>query len=137
MRTLACLALAASAGFAQAGKPPMPGNGDGPWAHRVLLATSKDGLSWEVGPMIAESASVPELFEDREGRAIVLFVDGKKFEMGAFRETADGKWERVATNLKGVDANVVAVEGGFRAYVKSGLKGEVDVYESKDGLDWK
>jgi hypothetical protein len=58
---------------------PMPtgaAGGDGPWNHRVLLATSKDGLNWKIGrEVVAEQASVPELFMGPEGSPIILFAD--------------------------------------------------------------
>ena len=50
-----------------------PRGNDGPWNHRVLLASSKDGLAWAVGnEIIAEHASVPELFLGPDGRPILL-----------------------------------------------------------------
>jgi len=114
---------------------------DGPWNHRVLLATSDDGLNWVVQPQIlAERASVPELFLDREGRPTILFVDasGAQEGIGAMQQEADGSWRRVKTNLRGVDPNVVRLaDGTFRAYVKSGPDGSIATYASSDGLDWR
>jgi hypothetical protein len=113
---------------------------DGPWNHRVLLATSEDGLRWTVQPeILAERASVPELFLDPEGRPTILFVDASEApeRLGALRRDHDGSWKRVATNLRGVDPNIVRLEdGSYRAYVKAGLDGTIDVYASEDGLDW-
>lgn len=125
--SIACLALAAAAQ-------------DGPWNHRVLLARSGDGLQWTVQPgVLAERASVPELFLDPEGRPTILFVDasGRPEAIGAMQQDADGAWRRVPTNLKGVDPNVVRLEDGtYRAYVKAGLDGAIAAFASEDGLNW-
>lgn len=114
---------------------------DGPWNHRVLVAASADGLNWTVQPQIlAEKASVPELFLDPEGRPTVLFVDASSApeRMGAIQQSADGSWRRVPTNLRGVDPNVVRLDDGtYRAYVKAGLDGSIAAYASTDGLNWQ
>lgn len=113
---------------------------DGPWNHRVLLAASDDGLRWTIRPeILAERASVPELFLDPEGRPTILFVDasGARQIIGALRQNPEGAWQRVATNLQGVDPNVVRLDDGtYRAYVKAGLDGAVAAYASQDGLNW-
>lgn len=130
-RAAAALALVALTAAAQ----------DGPWNHRVLLATSADGLNWTVQPQVlAEKASVPELFLDPEGRPTVLFVDagGAVGRIGALRQEADGDWRRVDTNLNEVDPNVVRLaDGSYRAFVKSGLEGAMAAYASTDGLNWR
>ncbi len=114
---------------------------DGPWNHRVLLAVSDDGLSWVVRPQIlAERASVPELFLDPDGRPTMLFVDagGAREGIGAMQQDPGGSWRRVPTNLPGVDPNVVRLaDGTYRAYVKSGRDGAVAAYASSDGLSWR
>lgn len=130
-RLLAALLLAALPAVAQ----------DGPWNHRVLVATSGDGLNWTLEPQIlAEKASVPELFLNPEGRPTVLFVDasGARERIGAMEQDAGGSWRRVETNLRGVDPNVVRLaDGSYRAYVKAGLDGAIAAYASQDGLDWE
>lgn len=114
---------------------------DGPSNHRVLLATSGDGLNWTLEPpILAEKASVPELFLNPEGRPTVLFVDasGARERIGAMEQDADGSWRRVEINLRGVDPNVVRLaDGSHRAYVKARLDGAIAAYASKDGLDWE
>ncbi len=113
---------------------------DGPWNHRVLLATSSDGLSWVVQPQtLAERASVPELFLGPNGQPTILFVDasGAREGIGALRQDGGGVWRRVETNLREVDPNVVRLaDGSYRAYVKSGLDGAMAAYSSMDGLNW-
>jgi hypothetical protein len=81
----------------------------------VLLATSQDGIQWTVQPRaLAEQASVPELFLAPDGRPIVVFVDasGGGHGIGALKRAADGTWQRVATNLRQVDPNVVRLDDG-------------------------
>lgn len=113
---------------------------DGPWNHRVLLATSPDGLAWTVqNQVLAERASVPELFLDPAGRPTVVFVDasGARESIGALRRDAEGNWQRVTTNLREVDPNVVRLaDGSYRVYVKAGLNGAMAAYSSVDGLNW-
>lgn len=114
---------------------------DGPTNHRVLLATSADGLAWEVQrETLAERASVPELFLDPEGRPTILFVDasGAAEGVGALQRDSSGAWRRVPTNLRDVDPNVVRLaDGSYRAYVKAGLDGAMAAYASSDGLNWR
>ncbi|MBL8228497.1 MAG: hypothetical protein JNL98_08470 [Bryobacterales bacterium] len=113
---------------------------DGPWHHRILLATSPDGLSWAVqNQTLAERASVPELFLDPEGGPTILFVDASTTPetIGAMQRDGQGNWRRTATNLRQVDPNVVRLNNGaYRAYVKSGLDGAMSAYRSADGLNW-
>ncbi|MBI4910078.1 MAG: hypothetical protein HY820_41050 [Acidobacteria bacterium] len=113
---------------------------DGPWNHRVLLATSPDGLNWTVQPeILAERASVPELFLNPDSRPTVLFVDasGTPEGIGAMQRDPDGTWRRVTTNLREVDPNILRLsDGTYRAYVKAGLQGAMAAYSSRDGLNW-
>lgn len=113
---------------------------DGPWNHRVLLATSPDGLAWTVeNQTLAERASVPELFLGPEGRPTLLFVDASTTPetIGAMQRDPAGNWRRTATNLRQADPNVVRLNNGsYRAYVKSGLDGAMSAYSSADGLNW-
>jgi hypothetical protein len=122
---------------------PSPFNSsDGPWNHRVLLATSRDGLAWTVGrEVLAERASVPELFLGPDGRPIVLFVDAsgesRRGGLGALGRQDDGSWARRETNLRGADPNVVRLKDGtYRGYTKD-RDGAIIVFSSPDGLDWE
>ncbi len=127
---------------AQPERPLPPRGGDGPWNHRVLLATSPDGLTWTVGKsVVAEHASVPELFQGPDGRAILLFVDAsgetRPGALGAMVRQADGSWSRRETNLRGADPNVVRRQDGTHlAYTKE-RDGAIVVFSSRDGLDWE
>ncbi len=121
--------------------PPAPGS-DGPWNHRVLLASSVDGLSWTVTDgLVIEHASVPELFLGPDGNPILLFVDASgKAEpgnLGAMVTEPDGSWLRRRTDLFGADPNVVPLkDGGYRAYAKE-KNGAIMVFNSRNGLDWQ
>ncbi len=58
-----------------AGTPPT-GAGDGPWNHRVMSATSTDGLTWvSDGRIIADQASVPDAVLDNDNNIRVYYVD--------------------------------------------------------------
>lgn len=60
-----------------AGTPP-PGqeSQDGPWNHRVMSATSSDGLTWvKDDRIIADQASVPDAILDNDGNIRVYYVD--------------------------------------------------------------
>ncbi|MFN4133216.1 MAG: glycosyltransferase family 39 protein, partial [Candidatus Hadarchaeales archaeon] len=58
------------------GTPPPGVTGDGPWNHRVLSATSSDGLTWvKDDRIISDQASVPDAIVDKEGNIRVYYVD--------------------------------------------------------------
>lgn len=119
---------------------PAPVGNDGPWNHRVLLASSPDGLIWSVQPQsLAERASVPELFLNPDGLPTILFVDASSTpeRIGALQRDSSDAWRRVETNLTQVDPNIVRLpDGSYRAYVKSGLNGAMAAFASSDGLQW-
>ena len=127
--------------------PPSPSasgdpSADGPWNHRVLLATSKDGLTWEVArEVLAEQASVPELFAGPDGRPIILFVDAsgrsERGALGAMIRQPDGSWMIRPTNLQGADPSVVRLKDRtYRAHTKD-RDGGIQASSSADGLDWR
>lgn len=121
--------------------PPAPGLDAGPRNHRLVLATSPDGLVWTVSnESFAERASVPALFEGPDGRLITIYVDasgeGQPGALGAKVERSDGAWERRDTNLRGADPDVVHLQdGSYRAYTKE-PDGSMLASWSRDGLRW-
>lgn len=123
------------------GFQPQPQGSDGPWNHRVILATSSDGKTWTLaGESLAEQASVPELFVGPKGRPILLFVDASgrasRGALGVMEQQEGGSWLRKDTNLRGADPNVVTLDDGtYRAYCK-GRDGEFNAYSSEDGFLW-
>ena len=125
------------------GQPVPPvSRGDGPWNHRVLLAVSGDGQTWQISEeLVIEQASVPELYLSPDGHPILLFVDAsgktKPGELGVMVRQDDNTWLRKQTNLQGADPNVILLKvGGFRAYTKE-KDGSILVSSSQNGLDWQ
>jgi len=50
------------------GIPPPGVKEDGPWNHRLLIATSDDGIEWnKTSRILADQASVPDVIVDNEG----------------------------------------------------------------------
>ena len=137
------LMTGALAALGQGNMPPLRQNVDtdpnGPRNHRILLAHSKDGRTWTVDekPLI-EMASVPDLFAGPNG-LILLFVDASgplSGNLGALAQNASGAWERVDTNLRGADPDVVRLaDNDFRAYTKI-FDGSIQTFASRDGLQW-
>ena len=113
----------------------------GPRNHRLLLASSPDGMRWTVAAdVFAEHASVGELFEGPNGRLIALFVDASgdapMGALGAKTQEPNGAWTRRSTNLRGADPDVVTLAGGgYRAYTKE-PDGTILAFSSRDGLQW-
>jgi len=59
-----------------AGAPPGGTTNDGPWNHRVMSATSGDGLTWvKDDKIISDQASVPDAIFDKDGNMRVYYVD--------------------------------------------------------------
>jgi hypothetical protein len=59
-----------------AGTPPGEITGDGPWNHRVMSASSSDGLTWvKDNKIIADQASVPDAIVDSDGNIRIYYVD--------------------------------------------------------------
>ena len=120
------------------GAPAVPPDG-GLRNHRLLVATSADGMAWTLSlEVFAERASAPALFEGPDGRLIALFMDASNPGGGlsASVERTDGTWERRATSLRGSDPNVVRLrDGSYRAYTRD-RDGTIVVFSSTDGLGW-
>jgi hypothetical protein len=119
----------------------LPRDPTGPWNQRVILAHSRDGLTWTVeGESVAEQASVPALFVGPDGRIILLFVDSSgrsRGNLGALVQNPSGAWERADTNLHGADPDVVRLtKNDFRAYTVN-RDGSIQAFSSKDGLQWE
>ena len=59
-----------------AGAPPGGTTNDGPWNHRVMSATSSDGLTWvKDNRIISDQASVPDAILENEDNIRVYYVD--------------------------------------------------------------
>src|SRR5437870_440722 len=75
LRALLSVSLIAAAANAQ----PRPHNlvppavRSGPWDNDLVIATSKDGLSFERATTFVERAGVPHVAADAKGRLIAVF----------------------------------------------------------------
>ena len=58
------------------GAAPQGATGSGPWATRLMLAASKDGLTFtRTNVVISDQAGVPNALVDKEGRARLYYID--------------------------------------------------------------
>src|ERR1051325_3637265 len=58
------------------GTPPGNARGLGPWATRLMLATSKDGLTFtRTNKVLADQTGVPNAMVDKDGRARIYYID--------------------------------------------------------------
>ena len=113
--------------------------GDGPWNHQILSATSKDGLTWKSnGKVIIEQASVPDAVVGPDGKTRVYFVDARNHGISVGIENADGGWDFKQTNLRGADPNVILLKSGkYRVFFKRGKEAASIAYsESDDGINF-
>ena len=116
------------------GVPPATGSGLGPWATRIMLASSEDGINFErTGEIVADQAGVPNMILDHDGRIRVYYVAWQQYgsEEGADGNfiavavrTSLGEWTYHRVNVKGgsfrsslVDPYVVSLDDGrYRLY---------------------
>src|SRR5687767_582468 len=58
------------------GPPPPNARGDGPWATRIMLATSTNGLDFQrLHFVVSDQAGVPSVVVDHDRRARVYYTD--------------------------------------------------------------
>lgn len=150
-----------AAGIARAGDfEPAKGAGagpgrEGPWVHRLLGATSRDGLTFErQGAVIADQASAPQMVLDRKGRLYLYFtgwtVGSRRNETAVAISDDRGKnWSFKYLVLEGFermppagDPDVVILEDGtFRMFLTSARPGSrspsIFCTEGKDGIHFK
>jgi hypothetical protein len=115
-----------------AGTPP-PGSqqgADGPWNHRVMSATSSDGLTWvKDNRIISDQASVPDAILDRDGNIRVYYVDWCNGHVISVALSSDGvNWVYKKVTIQGevagsqtsispVDPDIVLLlDGRYRLY---------------------
>ena len=116
------------------GVPPKAGSGLGPWATRIMLASSEDGIYFErTGEIVADQAGVPNMILDHDGRIRVYYVAWQQYgsEGGADGNfiavavrTSPDEWTYHRVNVIGgsfksslVDPYVVTLEDGrYRLY---------------------
>jgi len=105
------------------GTPPagsQPG-ADGPWNHRVMSATSSDGLSWvKDNIIIANQASVPDAILDKDSNIRVYYVDSHNGGLSVALSHDGDNWiykKVVGLSPEWVDPDVVLLpDGGYRLY---------------------
>lgn len=105
------------------GTPPPGGSQpqDGPWNHRVMGATSKDGLTWEKdNKILADQASVPDVILDKEGNIRVYYVDwynGGGISVALSHDGINWIYKKVGIPMGWVDPAVVLLpDGRYRLY---------------------
>lgn len=120
----------------------MPGSGkgtmppgipphDGPWNHRIMSATSRDGLTWtKDNKIIADQSSVPDAIFDKEGNIRIYYVDWYNGHVISVALSRDGiNWIYKKVTIEGeapgrqqppsgpVDPDIVLLpDGRYRLY---------------------
>jgi len=130
----------------EAGVPPPGITGDGPWNHRLLLATSNDGIHWnKTYKILADQASVPDVIVDGEGNLRVYYVD--YFNGGiTVAISSDGGKTWIYKKVKGltpewVDPDIVLLSNGqYRLYASymplGGSQDKIVSAISEDGINF-
>jgi hypothetical protein len=105
-----------------AGTPPLGQESqDGPWNHRVMSASSSDGLTWEKdNRIIADQASVPDAILDKDGNIRVYYVDWYNGGLSVALSHDGVNWiykKVVGLSPEWVDPDVVLLsDGRYRLY---------------------
>jgi len=86
-----------------AGAPPGGTTNDGPWNHRVMSATSGDGLTWvKDAPVISDQASVPDAILDNDGNIRIYYIDWYNGHVISVALSHDGvNWIYKKTTIQG------------------------------------
>jgi len=131
-----------------AGTPPGGYSQDGPWNHRVMSATSSDGLSWVKDDIIiADQASVPDAIVDNEGNIRIYYVDWYNGHVISVALSHDGtNWIYRKITIQGevagsqsgispVDPDIVLLpDGRYKLYYMYG--GEIRSAVSNYGINF-
>jgi len=132
MRMVTACCLAAAVQLPQPAPPPggspkvPPAPQGGPYFHRVMGATSPDGLSWtHDGRVLLEHASVPAAIVTPDGRVRVYYVDAtqRPETVNCAEATAAGTLRVLGCTIAGrggakaVDPSIVLLpDGRYRLY---------------------
>lgn len=125
-----------------------PGAQDGPWNHRVMGATSNDGLTWAKDDRIlADQASVPDAIVDNNGDIRVYYVDwfnGHVISVALSHDgdnwiykkvTIEGEAAGSQTGISPMDPDIVLLpDGRYRLYYMYG--GEIRSAVSNYGINF-
>lgn len=129
-----------------AGKDPFGTGEDGPWNHRLLIAFSDDGISWQkTYKILADQASVPDIVVDNAGYVWVYYVDF--YNGGIVVAISKNLEEWSYIKVKGippewVDPSVVLLpDGRFRLYASymplGGKQNKIVSAISDDGINFE
>ncbi len=127
--------LVVSIGAPLAARAQQPPPTSGPYFHRVMSATSADGLTWtKDGRVLLEHASVPCAIVTPAGRMRIYYVDASQTpETANVAESADGGQTFVPLGLtianrtasKAVDPGIVLLsDGRYRLYFYGSAPGD-------------
>ncbi len=116
---------------------PGGGPGGGIWSHRVLRATSADGVHWKRDPgVLIEHASVPDAVQLPDGTVRIYYCSAFDEENVTTALVSGSRIREVQpTNLHGVDPCALVTGTGITTWVKEGLESSRVVrFESRDGI---
>ena len=132
------------------GTAPPGATGIGPWATRLMLATSDDGLTFtRTHEILADQCGVPNIIIDNDGRLRVYYIDfGNGNILAAAIRDFDGEWAYRRISINGAaregdpaDPSVVLLpDNRYRIYYTQGTYGPYGPYAkvysalSLDGL---
>ena len=87
------------------GSPPAGSSGLGPWATRIMLATSTDGLTFtRTNEILADQTGVPNILIDHDGRARIYYNDfgnGNIMAVAIRNDNDEWAYRRVTINKTG------------------------------------
>ena len=86
-----------------AASPPGGTSNDGPWNHRVMSATSSDGMTWvKDEKIIADQASVPDAILDNDNNIRIYYIDWYNGHVISVALSHDGiNWIYKKTTIQG------------------------------------
>lgn len=127
-------------------KNPLGTDEDGPWNHRLLLAVSGEGISWQkLNSILADQASVPDVIVDREGYIRVYYVDfyNGGIVVAISRDLENWSYIRVkGISPEWVDPSVILLPNGrYRLYASymplDGKQNKIVSAISEDGIHFE
>lgn len=120
----------------------------GPWATRLVLATSSDGQTFtHTNVSLGDQLGVPDMMVDREGHPRIYYIDyGNGNLIAVAINTGANAWIYKRVNIEGasgkpepVDPTVVLLsDGRYRLYYMHAVSGLPSIYSaiSPDGINF-
>jgi hypothetical protein len=95
------------------GTPPANARGLGPWATRLMLATSRDGLSFKrTNKVLADQTGVPNAMVDKDGHARIYYIDfGNGNIIAAAIQKGPDDWVYRRVKIEGLPRGSKTFEG--------------------------